>query len=257
MSYLGHIVSEKGVECDPSNIKVVQEWPEPTNVHEVRSFLGTANYYRRFVKGFAKLAGPLTRLTRKHTPFNWTDSCRAAFRKLRECLTSPPILAYPLQEETYILDTDASNFAIGAVLSQRQNGVEKVIAYSSNGLSNTRQRYCVTHKELYAVVTAVKKFKRYLLGRRFIVRTDHAALKWLMQFKDPEGMVARWISFLSTFEFDIEHRPEISMEMQMGCRANRPARANAPIVKIVARAKILILSYLPLLTSVLLRWKRK
>ena len=105
------------------------------------------------------------------------------------------------------MDTDASNFAIGAVLSQRQNGVEKVIAYSSNGLSDTRQRYCVTHKELYAVVTAVKKFKRYLSGRRFIVRTDHAALKWLMQFKDPEGMVARWISFLSTFEFDIEHRP--------------------------------------------------
>ena len=194
--YLGHVVSRNGVAVDPDKTKVVHEWPEPRDKHEVRSFLGLCTYYRRFVPGFANIAKPLTRLTEENRQFAWNEECQNAFEHLKQILVSAPVLAYPKRDGKFVLDTDASNVGIGGVLSQVQDGHEKVIGYFSKVLSKPERNYCVTRRELLAVVKSVEHFYKYLYGRKFLLRTDHAALKWLLQFKNPEGQVARWIGRL-------------------------------------------------------------
>lgn len=155
-----------------------------------------------------KIAKPLYDLTKPKIQWLWTDNCENAFASLKEKLTSAPILAYPdVDGSEFILDTDASSFAIGAVLTQIQDGQERVIAYASRTLEKPEQNYCVTRKEMLAVVFFTKYFKHYLLGRRFILRTDHGSLPWLHRFKEPEGQVQRWLQQLSQFDFDIVHRP--------------------------------------------------
>ena len=204
--FLGHVVSEEGLRCDPSKIESVKDWPRPENVTEVRSFLGLASYYRKFIPNFAEKAVPLTQLTKKNQPYVWSEKCEEAFRQLKKDLVSSSVLSYPRREGEFILDTDASGFSVGAVLSQIQDGEERVIAYASKTLCPSRQRYCVTYRELYAVITFVKHFRHYLWGRKFLIRTDHSSLKWLRNFKNPEGMVARWIATLGTYDFEIAYR---------------------------------------------------
>ena len=191
---------------DPEKIETVREWPVPTTQTEVRSFLGTASYYRRFVQNFGTIARPLHRLTEKNRPFLWTTECQVAFETLRKKLVEAPILAYPSSEEDFILDTDASATGIGAVLSQVQDGVERPIAYASRGLSKSERNYSVTKRELLAVVFYCKYFRHYLIGRKFKLRTDHAALRWLQTFKDATGMWARWQNTLAEFNKEIVHR---------------------------------------------------
>ena len=205
--FLGHIVSKDGISTDPSKTEAVKEWPQQTTVTEVRSFLGTCSYYRKFIRDFSSIAKPLHRLTEKTTKFEWTALQQEAFDKLKESLTETPILSYPDFSVSYILDTDASNDGVGGVLSQKQEGQEKVIAYFSNTFNKAERRYCVTRRELLAIVQSVKHFHHYLYGSEFLVRTDHGALRWLMNFKNPEGQVARWIEVLGTYNFTIEHRP--------------------------------------------------
>jgi len=205
--FLGHVVSEDGVATDPSKIEAVRDWPEPLNVTEVRAFIGLCSYYRRFVKDFAKIAEPLHKLTGKNSRFQWSEDCHAAFVELKNRLISAPILAMPQDEGSYRLDTDASNDSIGAVLSQVQESQERVIAYASRLLSRAERNYCVTRRELLAVVYFCKQFRNYLLGRRFLIRTDHSALRWLRNMPDPVGQQARWLEILEEFQFDIEHRP--------------------------------------------------
>jgi hypothetical protein len=135
------------------------------------------------------------------------SKCQDAFDILRKELSTTPILAHPDFKTRFILDTDASNYAIGAVLSQIQDGVERPIAFASRSLSKSEKKYCITRKELLAAVHFVKYFKQYLYGRQFTLWTDHSSLRWLMNFKDPEGQLARWMDVLSTFDFTIEHRP--------------------------------------------------
>ena len=207
VEFLGHIVSADGVATDPTKIEAVEKWPAPKNLHEVRSFLGLCGYYRRFVKNFAAVASPMTALTEKGRPFRWGQGCQDAFEQLKAQLVTSPVLAMPRDKGQFILDTDASNWAVGAVLSQVQDGIERVIAYSSRVLSRPERNYCVTRRELLAVTYYLKKFRQYLLGRHFLVRTDHAALLWLKRTPEPIGQQARWISFIDEFQFDIEHRP--------------------------------------------------
>ena len=204
--YLGHIVSERGVSTDPAKVEVVATWPTPTNVTEVRSFLGLASYYRRFIYKFSDVARPLTALTKKENPFIWTDKCETAFQTLKEKLTTAPILAYPRMGVGFILDTDASQFAIGAVLAQKNEGKEEVTAYGSKTLSPAEQNYCVTRRELLAVVYFLKYFRPYLYGQDVTVRTDHGALTWLLKFKNPEGQLARWLEVISQYKLTIIHR---------------------------------------------------
>ena len=208
VAFLGHIVDSEGIHCDPAKTEAVSDWETPTTVTEVRSFLGLASYYRRFVPKFSMIAAPLTELTKKGQAFEWTTRCEEAFRTLKQRLTESPVLSYPSHEDSdmFILDTDASDTGIGVVRSQVQDRQEKVISYASKMLSASQRRYCVTYRELLAIVVFVKQFRHYLLGRKFRIRTDHASLKWLSRFKDAEGMVGRWITYLSTFDFELEHR---------------------------------------------------
>ncbi|KAK3749616.1 hypothetical protein QZH41_012954 [Actinostola sp. cb2023] len=206
VTFLGHVVSDAGLSTDPEKIRAVVEWPVPVGVTDLRSFLGLCSYYRKFTKGFAEIARPLYRLTEKGKDFVWTEECDEAFSQLKTALTTAPILAYPSTEDPFILDTDASNFGLGVVLSQVQEGEEKVIAYYSSTLSKAERNYCVTRRELLAIVSAVKRFHHYLYGRPFLIRTDHGALRWLLNFKNPEGQLARWLELLGTYDMKIEHR---------------------------------------------------
>ena len=208
VTFLGHIVSREGVKCDPEKIEAIVNWEHPQNLKDVRSFVGFASYYRRFVPHFSTLAEPLTSMSGKDELFEWTNSRELAFRSIKECLTTAPVLAYPRVTDQFILDTDASNVGIGAVLSQVQDGEERVIGYFSKTLAKPQRSYCTTYKELLAVVRACQHFKSYIWGQPVIVRTDHASLTWLRNFKEPEGMVARWIATLDSFNIaKIVHRP--------------------------------------------------
>ena len=208
--FLGHVVSASGISTDPDKTEVVSNWPTPTDKREIQQFLGLVNYYRRFIKNFASLAKPLQRLTEKNVTFEWNESCQNAFDQLRACLVSAPVLAFPDYSKTFILDTDASENGIGAVLSQGQDdGSECVIAYASRSLSRQEQRYCVTRRELLAVVEFVHHFRCYLLGQHFTLRTDHGSLIWIQNFREPEGQLARWIERLQEYNFTVVHRPGI------------------------------------------------
>lgn len=207
VEFLGHVVNEHGVSPDPKKVDCIRNWPIPKTVTEVRSFLGLCSYYRRFVSGYSFIAKPLHSLTEKGQPFAWTAKCEEAFETLKKRLISAPILAHPDFSLPFILDTDASDHAIGAVLSQRIGKVEKVVAYASRSLSKSERKYCVTRKELLALVYFVKYFRHYLYGQRFTIRTDHGSLRWLMKFKNPEGQVARWLETLAAYQMTVEHRP--------------------------------------------------
>ena len=207
VSYLGHIVSADGVATDPKKVEAVAEWPVPQCVRDVRSFLGLASYYRKFIRDFAKIASPLHALTEKARQFVWSDDCQEAFDELKARLQSAPVLSYPIPEGDFILDTDASGEGIGGVLSQIQDGEERVLAYASRKLSKAERNYCVTRRELLAVVVYLKNFRQYLYGRKVTLRTDHAALRWLLNFKNPEGQLARWIQAISEYDVEIQHRP--------------------------------------------------
>ncbi|GFQ94168.1 retrovirus-related Pol polyprotein from transposon 17.6 [Trichonephila clavata] len=200
VTYLGHIISAEGVRTDPDKISAVKNWKSPTDVHQLHSFLGLCTYYRKFVKDFSTIARPLHKLTEAKQKFIWTNECNNAFNKLKDALTSAPILAYPETGTQFILDTDASCECIRAVLSQEIDGQERVIAYFSKCLSRPERNYCVTRKELLAIVKAVEHFHPYLYGRQFLLRTDHAALTWLLNFKNPEGQIARWIQRLQEYD---------------------------------------------------------
>ena len=207
INYLGHIVSETGVAVDPVKIAAIQQWMVPESVTEVRSFLGTASYYRRFVRDFASIAAPLHRLTDHGARWCWTEDHQVAFDALKTALATTPLLNFPVPDAPYVLDTDASLTGIGAVLSQIVDGEEKVLGYASRTLSKPERNYCVTRRELLAVVHFVKHFRPYLYGRHFTIRSDHASLQWLLNFKEPEGQVARWIEVLSEYDYEVKHRP--------------------------------------------------
>ena len=211
VAYLGHIVSPEGIRTDSRKTDAVHNWDTPANVKDIRAFLGLASYYRKFIPNFATVAHPLTKLTEKNVKFSWSEDQQSAFDQLKRLLTSPPVLSYPSENGQYIVDTDASLFGIGAVLSQIQNGEEKVIAYASKTLSRQQRRYCTTKRELLAVVQFVSvNFRCYLAPEdNFIVRTDHSSLQWLMNFKEAEGMLGRWFQILSEFSFTIQHRSGI------------------------------------------------
>lgn len=151
VKYLGHVLSGDGVAVDSEKVNSVLSWPTPQNTKEVRSFLGLCSYYRRFIHGFADIAQPLHQLTSKNTSFIWTPEANQAFESLKQVLTQAPVLGFPIPGERYLLDTDASEQGIGAVLSQVQAGVERPVAYFSRVLSRPEKQYCTTRKELLAI----------------------------------------------------------------------------------------------------------
>jgi len=168
--------------------------------------MGTCGYYRRCVKDFSLIATPLYGLIKKGVDFVWTRKCQEAFEELKQKLISGPILALPVNEGTYILDTDASDVGLGAVLCQQQAHEERVIANASRTMRKTEQIYETTRKELLAVVNELKQLRQYLLGRHFVIRTDHAALSWLHRTAEPMPQLARWLTFIEQFDYEVIHR---------------------------------------------------
>ena len=210
VKFLGHIVNVEGLSLDPDRVSKVHDWPIPRTAKQLSSFLGLASYMRKFVKNFASIAAPLFKLVQKDVKFHWTEEAQFAFDRLRKVLSEAPVLTLPdfsSDAGSFILECDCSDVQAGAVLLQVQNGVEKVIAYGSQKLSKAQMNYGTTQKELLAVVLFVQKFSAYLLGKEFKVRSDHASLKWLLTFRNPSGMLARWFEILSQFHFSVEHRP--------------------------------------------------
>ena len=208
VQFLGHMVSKEGLRPVGAKVQALFRWPRPTNIKQVQGFLGLANYYRRMISDYAEIAIPLTNLLKKDVPFVWTRECQEAFDILKSKLMEEPIMAYPVDKCPFILDTDASNLAAGAVLSQVQDGQERVIAYWSKAWSQSQKHYDVPKRELLAALLAMEAFGYYLRGLSgFTLRTDHACLRWLHNSKNASDLVTRWQERLSQFNFTVEHRP--------------------------------------------------
>ncbi|XP_061353726.1 uncharacterized protein LOC133298451 [Gastrolobium bilobum] len=203
---LGHVVSKKGIEVDPAKIDVISALPYPASVREVRSFLGHAGFYRRFIQDFSKIALPLSNLLQKDIDFEFGDACKAAFDHLKRCLTIAPVIRAPDWSLPFELMCDASNYAVGAVLAQRVNTAPHVIAYASRTLDSAQSNYTTTEKELLAIVFALDKFRSYLLDTRVIVFSDHAALKFLLKKADAKPRLIQWMLLLQEFDIEIKDR---------------------------------------------------
>ena len=203
VNFLGHVVSGAGVSVDPSKIDAVMSWERPKNVFEIRSFLGLAGYYRRFVEDFSRLAAPMTRLTRKGVKFAWNDACEHAFEELKKRLTTAPVLVIPERGLGYTVYCDASKEGLGCVLMQSG----RVVAYGSRQLKPHEKNYPTHDLELAAVIFALKSWRHYLYGERFEVFSDHKSLKYLFTQKDLNLRQRRWMEYMEDYDFDLQYHP--------------------------------------------------
>ena len=207
VEYTGHYISDQGIAVDPRKIITIKDWPAPTTVPEVRSFLGLASYYRKFVQGFSAIATPLTALLHKDKEFQWNTPEQEAFEMLKEKLTTAPVLLLPDPTKPFTVTTDASDFAIGAVLTQDHGHGEQPVAYESRKLSPAELNYPVHEKELLAIVHAIRLWRMYLEGQRFTVVTDHASLEYIKTQANLSRRQARWLETLQANDFTVRYRP--------------------------------------------------
>ncbi|KAM6549555.1 hypothetical protein CsatB_021231 [Cannabis sativa] len=203
---LGHKISKEGIEVDRAKVSTIENLPPPISVKGVRSFLGHAGFYRRFIKDFSKVAKPLSNLLASGVPFEFGKDCLEAFQILKEKLISAPIVTTPNWELPFEIMCDASDYAIGAVLGQRFDKVFRTIYYASKTLNDAQLNYATTEKEMLAIVFACDKFRPYLIGNKVIVYTDHSAIKYLMTKKDAKPRLIRWVLLLQEFDLDIKDK---------------------------------------------------
>ena len=207
LRFLGHVVSGQGIRMDPQKIGSIKDLPSPTNVTEIRSFIGAASYYRRFVKDFSKIAEPLTRLTKDKVEFKWTEEQQEAFEKIKQCLITQPVLCHYNPALPIELRTDACGYGLGAILlHEYPDKTKRVIAYASRLLQNAEKNYAITEQECLAIVWAIDKFKTYLQGTKFTVVTDHLALTWLKEKKQLTGRLMRWSLMLQTYDYEVVYK---------------------------------------------------
>ncbi|KAI3753681.1 hypothetical protein L2E82_25742 [Cichorium intybus] len=203
IQFLGHVINEDGIKVDPAKIEAVMSWEPPKSPMEVRSFLGLAGYYRRFVENFSRIAMPLTKLTKKTEKFSWTEAQQSAFEQLRDSLCKAPVLALPQGGEDFVLYSDASFSGLGCVLMQKG----RVIAYASRQLKPHEKAYPVHDLELAAVIFALKIWRHYLYGVRFQIYTDHKSLKYLFDQKELNMRQVRWMDLLKDYDCEILYHP--------------------------------------------------
>ncbi|GBG80333.1 hypothetical protein CBR_g30701 [Chara braunii] len=207
ISFLGHVVTSQGLQPDPQKLTAVKDAPVPTSITQVRAFLGLASYYRRFVKGFTAIAGPLTNLLKKDQPLMWTPQCDRAFRELKAALISAPVLIRPDPRKPFVLITDWQPEAVSAILAQvGPDGLEHVVEYASKMVLTCKRNYAAPTGECYAALWGISHFQAYLYGRKFTLVTDHEPLLALKKSKDYSGMIGRWATILQSMDFDICHR---------------------------------------------------
>ena len=212
MKYLGHVITQEGVKPDPTLIQAVENFPQPKTIKDVQSFLGLTGYYRRFIQNYSKIAEPLLtqlrQLKDKNYHLNWNQSCTTAFEALKKKLTSAPIMSTPNFKEPFILELDACEYGLGAVLAQEYNKRKFVISYASKTLSTAERNYSATEREALAIVWATQHFRPYIEGNKVLIRSDCKALQWLKNAKDVSGRLARWAMKLSAFQIEnIQYRP--------------------------------------------------
>ncbi|KAF8112895.1 hypothetical protein N665_0059s0033 [Sinapis alba] len=206
---LGHKISEKGIEVDKAKIDVMIGLTPPKSGKDIRSFLGHAGFYRRFIKDFSRIARPLTKLLCKEATFKFDEECLVAFKKLKSELISAPIVQHPDWDLPFEVMCDASDYAVGAVLGQKKDKKTHVIYYASKTLDDAQMKYATTEKQLLAIVFAFEKFRSYLVGSEVIVYTDHAALRHLLAKKDAKPRLLRWILLLQEIDLEIKDKPEV------------------------------------------------
>ena len=206
LTYLGFLLDKDGLRPDPVKVAPVLEYPAPKTVKQVRSFLGMVGWYARFIANESEHKIPLAKLLRKQQPWVWGEEQQTAFEALKRALTTAPVLARPDFSKPFTVQCDASNVALGAVLTQEGTDGEHPIAYISRVLTGAEKNYSTTEKECLAVLWAIKKLRPYLEGYRFTVITDHSALRWLKSLRDPTGRLARWAIQMQQWDFEIVHR---------------------------------------------------
>jgi hypothetical protein len=199
--YLGHIISKEGIAVDPEKVQAIRELPVLRNVAEVRSFMGLAGYYRRFIARFSKITHSITSLQRKEKKFHWTEECESSLQRLKQLLTSAPILKIAEQNKDYVVCTDACKEGLGGFVSQE--GL--VVCYESRKLKEHEKNYATHDLELAAIVHTLRKWRHYLMGKRFELRTDHNSMKYLFDQSTLNARKIRWLEFLCEYDFDIKH----------------------------------------------------
>jgi hypothetical protein len=205
VEFLGHLVGRHGVRMMEDKVQAVREWPTPTCVRDVRAFLGTAGYYRKFIRDFSAIATPLSELTKDGIKFEWAEPHESAFRQLKEAIAKGPVLILPDPKLPFVVHTDASGFAVGAVLQQDQGQGLQPIAFLSKKMADAETRYPVHEQELLAIIQALTGWRHYLHGSKFVVRTDHKSLQFFQTQPMLSGRQARWKDVLANFDFDIEY----------------------------------------------------
>ena len=211
VQFLGHRVSKEGISVDPAKVEVVMQWERPKSVFEIRSFLGLAGYYRRFIENFSRIACPMTRLTRKGVSFDWNDKCEESFQELKKRLTTAPVLITPVSGEKYTVFCDASRVGLGCVLMQRG----RVVAYASRQLKKHEENYPTHDLELAAVVFALKLWRHYLYGESLEVFSDHKSLEYIFTQRDLNARQRRWMETLEDFDFSLQYHPGKAMWLLM------------------------------------------
>ncbi|GJP43004.1 hypothetical protein CLOM_g2514 [Closterium sp. NIES-68] len=208
VQFLGHIVNAQGVHVGPKKMEAVRTWKTPENVKELQQFFGFANCYNRFVPQYTKIAAPLTNLLKKNTPYNWEPRHQEAVEQLKQALTSASVIILPDPERDFVIEADASEQAVGAVLMQDQGNGLQPIAYLSKKLQGAELNYPIHDKEAFAIIIAFKTLRCYLKGRKTTVYTDHCSLKYLKTQPSLSRRQVRWIDFLEThFHYDIVYKP--------------------------------------------------
>ena len=210
LKYLGYIVNKDGLHADPDKIRAILDYPPPTSKKQIRQFHGMCSWFRRFIPNFSSVVAPFNKLAssgKKAPKFQWTTEANESFLKLKSLLVSTPVLASPDFNLPFAVHCDASNYGIGAMLTQVHNNEESVIAYMSKSLNSLERNYSATERETFAVISALEHWRCYLdNGNQFTVYTDHAALKWFLNLSNPSGRLARWALRLSCFNFILKHK---------------------------------------------------
>ena len=237
---LGHRISARGIEVDGAKIEAIEKLPPPSSVKGIRSFLGHAGFYRRFIKDFSQIAKPLSNLLVQGIPFEFDSQCLHAFSVLKDKLVSAPIVVAPDWSFPFELMCDASDFAIGAMLGQKREKIFQVIYYASRTLNDAQLNYATTEKELLAIVFAFDKFRPYLISNKVVVHTDHSAIKYLMTKKDAKPRLIRWVLLLQEFDVEIKDKKGIEnlvadhLSRLEGARDDVPVNDEFPYEKLLA-----------------------